>query len=178
MKKMIHRLFALALVCMLFASMALSVSATESDPVSDLMPIELENGPEAGYVTSARAAGLPFTMYAKNVTSFLSTQASGKCFVPSDYMTLGSTVWAEGNFTQSRGLSMKAGVCYYSPSAGKYLPAGSAAGYIESDAPEDFKFHEDMRNLLQGTTHYGYVSNLDNPGAVIAGNMTVSVAVG
>lgn len=126
MKKMIHRLFALALVCMLFASMALSVSATELDPVSDLMPIELENGPEAGYVTSARAAGLPFTMYAKNVTSFLSTQASGKCFVPSDYMTLGSTVWAEGNFTQSRGLSMKAGVCYYSPSAGKYLPAGSA----------------------------------------------------
>jgi len=178
MKKMIYRLFALALVCMLFASMALSVSAAELDPASDIMPIELENGPEAGYVTSTRAAGLPFTMYAKNVTSFLSTQASGKCFVPADYMDFGATVWATGNFTHSSGRSMKAGVCYYSPSVGKYLPGGSAAGYIQSQSEKDFAFHEDMRNLLQGTTHYGYVSNYLNTGAVIDGSMTVSLAVG
>lgn len=178
MKKMIRRLFVFMLACMLFASVALSVSAAEVDSTCDLMPIELENAPDAGYVTGARAAGLPFTMYAKNVTSFLSTQASGKCFVPSNYTTLGSTVWATGNFTHSLGKQMKAGVCYYSPSAGKYLPAGSAAGYITSNATDDFAFNEDMRNLLQGTTHYGYVSNYSGTGAVIDGSMTVFLAVG
>ena len=50
MKKMIRRSFAFVLLCMLLATMALSVSATEVTPDIDYMPIELENGPEAGYV--------------------------------------------------------------------------------------------------------------------------------
>lgn len=176
MKKMIHRLFALALVCMLFASMALSVSAAELDPASDNMPIELENGPEAGYVTGARISGLPFTMYAKNVTSFLSTQAAGKGFVPANYTGFGATIWADGNFTHSSGGEMKAGVCYYSTSLGEYVPAGDAAGKVYSEI--DFSFHEDLSNLLQGTTHYGYVRNDAGTGAVNAGDMTVMVAYG
>lgn len=69
MKKMIHRSFALVLLCMLLVTMALSVSATEVTPDIDYMPIELENGPEAGYVTGTRITGLPFTMSASNVTA-------------------------------------------------------------------------------------------------------------
>lgn len=101
MVKAIRRVFLLVLVCMLFASMALSVSAAELDPASDFMPIELENGPEAGYVIGSRISGLPFTMYAQNVTSFLSTMAAGKGFVPANYAGFGAAVWADGNFTHS-----------------------------------------------------------------------------
>ncbi len=176
MKKTVRKMLFLALACMMLVSISLTANAAEFDPARDSMLIKLENGPEAGYVTSTGGDGTLFTLSAKNVTSFLSTQAHGKCFVPSDYMTLGSTVWADGNFIHSNGKDMKAGVCYYSPSVGKYLPAGSAAGFIKSNT--DFSFHEDMRNLLQGTTYYGYVSNYSNSGSVIDGSMTVSVAVG
>lgn len=176
MKKVIHRVFALMLACMLFASLALSASAAELDPASDIMPAELENGPEAGYATGARVTGLPFTMYANNVTSFLSSKVSGKAFVPRFYTGFGATIWAEGTFTHSGGGIMKAGICYYDPSAGIYIPAEYAADRIYSNVK--FSFPEDLSNLRQDTTYYGYVRNDAGYGSVNGGSMDVFVAYG
>lgn len=177
MKKIIHRTFALMLACMLFATMALSVSATEWNPTDDGMPIEFEDGPDAGYVIGARISGLPFTMYAQHVTSFLSSQAAGKGFVPKDYTGFGATVWVDGNLTHSEGGIMKTGICYYSASIGKYLPGGNAAAQVSSGV--DFPpIYESISNLLQGTTYYGYIRNDAGCGYVCDGSTTVSVAYG
>lgn len=74
MKKYLKRFFVLTMLCMLVTSTALNVRAAELNLASDLMTIEEENGPDAGYVIETRITGLPFTMVAKNVTSFLSSQ--------------------------------------------------------------------------------------------------------
>lgn len=173
--KMIKRLFAFALVCMLFASMAVPASAAEWDPASDLMPIEWENGPEAGSVTGARAE-FPFTMKASWVTTLLATKNYNKYFVPKEHAGFGATVWADGNFTHSEGKYMKAGICYFDESNQIYVPADEAVGRIYHDT--DFAFYEDLSSLQQSIRYYGYVKNEAGTGAVNGGSMDVYVAYG
>lgn len=176
MKKTIHRLFTLALVCMLFAAMALSVSAAEVDSAIDYMPIELENGPEAGYVIGTRITGLPFTMSASNVTTLLTTKNYGKAFYPKDYVEPDASVLASGCFTHSLGYDIKAGICYYDGSTGLYVPAARAAQIVAQG--EQFYLDESFYDLRQTTAYYGYVKNVAGSGAVNGGSMTVSKAFG
>lgn len=170
MKKMTHRLVALVLVCMLFASMALSVSASELDPANDLMPIELENGPDAGYVTGTRISGLPFTMTAGNVTSFLSSMASGKGFVPVNYY--GNTIYVTGRLYHSvSGGAIRAGICYYNASSGVYIPGA----YDDVTSGQYISASKAASSLIQGSTYYGYIRNDQGSGAVNSGTITVSI---
>lgn len=170
MKKMTHRLVALVLVCMLFASMALSVSAAELDPANDLMPIELENGPDAGYVTGTRISGLPFTMTAGNVTSFLSSMASGKGFVPVNYY--GNTIYVTGRLYHSvSGGAIRAGICYYNASSGVYIPGA----YDDVTSGQYISASKAASSLIQGSTYYGYIRNDQGSGAVNSGTITVSI---
>lgn len=176
MKNIIHRLFALALICVLFAAMTVSVSAAEMDSAIDYMPIELENGTEAGYVSGTRITGLPFTMSASNVTTLLSTQNYGKAFYPKDYVEPGASVLASGNFTHSLGYDIKAGICYYDASTGLYVPAARAAQIVAQN--KQFYLDESFYDLRQTTAYYGYVKNIAGSGAVNGGSMTVSKAFG
>lgn len=176
MKKMIRRSFALVLLCMLLATMALSVSATEVTPDIDYMPIELENGPEAGYVTGTRITGLPFTMSASNVTAMLTTKNYGKAFYPKDYAEPDASVLASGSFTHSLCYRIKAGICYYDGSTGSYVPAARAAQIV--DQGKQFYLDESFYDLLQTTAYYGYVKNVAGIGAVNGGSMTVMKVFG
>lgn len=169
MKKMSHRIFALMLVCMLFASMVLSVSAAEVDPESDAMSVELENGPEAGYVVGARISGLSFTMVAQNVTSFLSSMAADKGFVPKDYD--GKTIWVRGTLYHSvSGGSIRAGICYYDSALKKYIPGV----YRDVGSGQYFNVCIAASSLYLGKTYYGYIRNNSSSGAVNGGQITVS----
>ena len=113
MKKYLKRFFVLTMLCMLVTSTALNVRAAELNLASDLMTIEEENGPDAGYVIETRITGLPFTMVAKNVTSFLSSQKNDKGFVPANYQ--GDIICVRGTLYHSQpgGYIIRAGVCYY-----------------------------------------------------------------
>lgn len=169
MKKLIHRLFALMLVCMMFASLALSVSAAELDLTTDLMPIELENGPDAGYVTGTRISGLPFTMTAANVTSFLSSSVSGKGFVPGDYS--GRTIRVNGLLNHSVALgNIRSGICYYSSAQDMYIPGL----YTNTLSGQGINISKPASSLISGNTYYGYIRNDAGSGAVNSGSITVS----
>lgn len=169
MKKTTHRLFVLALVCMLFASMALSVSAAEVDLANDFMPIELENGPEAGFITGTRISGLPFTMTAGYITSFLSSMAAGKGFVPANYS--GSTIYVRGTLYHSvSGGAIRAGICYYNASQGIYIPGA----YKDVTSGQYISVSTAASSLIQGYTYYGYIRNDQGSGAVNGGTITVS----
>lgn len=171
MNKMIRRLFALTLVCMLCVSLVVSASATELNLASDLMPIEQENGPEAGYVTGSRISGLPFTMTAKGVTSFLSSMATNKGFVPADYE--GSTINVRGTLYHSvSGGKIRAGICYWNASSGVYVPAPN--GFQDVTSGQYISVSKAASSLIQGTTYYGYIRNDQGSGSVNSGTITVS----
>lgn len=177
MTKMIRRLFVLTLVCMLFTSMALSVSAAEWNPESSGMPIEFENGPEAGYVTGARQI-FPFTMHANWVTTLLATKNYDKYFVPSEVDGFGATIWTQGSFTHTLEKNMKAGICYYDPNIQEYVPAHPEEEYGDICHSVNFEHPEDVKNLLQTTRYYGFVKNKAGVGAINGGKMDVFVAYG
>lgn len=169
MKKFIRNVFVLALACMMVASMALAVSATELDLTTDTMPIALENGPDAGYVSGARISGLPFTMTAANVTSFLTSSVSGKGFVPSSYS--GRTIRVTGTLYHSvSGGNIRSGICYYNASSGTYIPGvyqnTVSGGYISMSKAAS--------GLVQSATYYGYIRNDQGSGSVNGGTITVS----
>lgn len=170
MKKQVKRIFALTMVCMLIASMALSASAAELNLASDLMPIEQENSTEAGYVIETRISGLPFTMVAKNVTSFLSSLKSEKGFVPGDYQ--GNSICVRGTLYHSQpgGSIIRAGVCYYNASQGIYIPGV----YRDVGSSQYFNVGVLASSLLAGTTYYGYIRNNVSYGSVNDGSITVS----
>lgn len=176
MKKMVYRLFTLVLASMMIASMFISVSAAEYDSAIDYMPIELENGIEAGSVIGSRLTGLPFTMRAANVTTLLSTKNYGKGFVPRDYVEPDASVLCSGKFTHSYGNVVKAGICYYDDTIREYVPANRAAQIVEQN--KQFYLGESFYDLRQTTTYYGYVKNITGVGAVDGGSMTVSKAFG
>lgn len=177
MKRLVRRVFLLTLVCMLLSSVSVAVSAAEWDPTSELMPIEFENGPEAGSVTGARQI-FPFTMRASWVTTLLATKNYDKYFVPQEIDGFGATIWTSGKFTHSLENAMKAGICYYDDNIQEYVPAHPEEmyGHIEHDTP--FDNPEDLDNLLQTTRYYGFVKNKSNAGAVNGGYMDVTVAYG
>lgn len=169
MKKLIRNVFVLALACMVLASMALTVSAAELDLTTDTMPIALENGPDAGYVSGARISGLPFTMTAANVTSFLTSSVSNKGFGPSSYS--GRTISVTGRLTHSiSGGSIRSGICYYNASQGVYVPGV----YRNTTSGQNISMSVYAGNLVQGATYYGYIRNDAGGGAVNGGSITVS----
>lgn len=174
MKKMFYRLFALTMVCALFVSMAVSVSAAEWDPSSERMPVEFENGPEAGFVTGARQI-FPFTMTANWVTTLLATKNYDKYFVPAEVDGFGATIWTDGNFTHTLQNKMKAGICYYDNNLMEYVPAHPEEDYGEIYHNTDFEHPEDVKTLLQT---YGFVKNKSGSGAINGGHMDVFVAYG
>ncbi len=169
MKKLVRSMFALLLVCVLFASMALTASAAELDLTSEVMPIELENGPDAGYVIDSRISGLPFTMVASNVTNFLSSSVSNKGFVPRDYP--GEVIWVHGMLFHSivPG-NIRSGICYYDAYQGIYIPGL----YTNTRSEEPITIQKLASQLLQGTTYFGYIRNDAGGGAVNNGSITVS----
>ncbi len=177
MKKTIRRMFALALVCMLFTSLSVSVNAAEWDPTNELMPAEFENGPEAGSVTGARQI-FPFTMRANWVTTLLTTRNYDKYFVPQEVDGFGATIWQNGTFTHSLGNEMKAGICYYDYNLMEYVPARADKDYGAIWHNEYFEHYDDVENLLQTTKYYGFVKNKTGTGAVDGGSMDVFVAYG
>ena len=170
MKKQFKRLFVLTMLCMLVASAALNVSAAELNLASGLMPIEQENGSEAGYVIEARISGLPFTMVAQNVTSFLSSLKSEKGFVPANYQ--GESICVRGTLYHSQpgGSIIRAGVCYYNASQGIYIPGV----YRDVGSGQYFNVSVSASSLLAGTTYYGYIRNNVSYGSVNDGSITVS----
>lgn len=171
MKKIIHRTFALMLACVLLAALALSASAAELDLTSDAMPIELENGPDAGYVTGTRISGLPFTMTAANVTSFLSSMASGKGFLPTNYA--GRTIRVNGTLYHSiTNGNIRSGICYYNASQGIYIPGV----YRNTLSGQYITMSTSASSLIQGMTYYGYIRNDAGGGAVNGGSITVSAS--
>lgn len=177
MKKTIFRMLALALACMMLTSLSVSVSATEWDPSSELMPVELENGPEAGFVTGARQI-FPFTMSANWVTTLLATKNYDKYFIPEEIDGFGATIWTSGKFTHTLGNNMKAGICYYDNNLMKYVPAHLEEEYGNILHDEPFDYPEDLDNLLQTTRYYGFIKNKTNAGAINGGSMDVFVAYG
>lgn len=170
MKKYLKRFFVLTMLCMLVTSTALNVRAAELNLASDLMTIEEENGPDAGYVIETRITGLPFTMVAKNVTSFLSSQKNDKGFVPANYQ--GDIICVRGTLYHSQpgGYIIRAGVCYYNASQGIYIPGV----YRDVGSGQYFNTSVYASSLLAGTTYYGYIRNNVSYGSVNDGSITVS----
>jgi hypothetical protein len=157
-------------MCILIVAIALPVSASEVCSSNDYMPIALENDAEAGYIIEPRISGLPFTMTAKNITSFLSSLKSDKGFVPVNY--LGNDICVRGTLYHSQpgGSAIRAGVCYYDASQGIYIPGA----FRDVGSGQYFSVSVAASSLLAGTTYYGYIRNNMSYGSVNNGSITIS----
>ena len=173
MKKFIQRVFALLLVCMVFSSVLLPVSAVEiaSESSNAQSYAEQENAANAVEVTATRTTGLPFTVTAKNVTSFVTTSSSGKCFVSYQFAST-KRIWVDGYLYHSEVSttdSIKAGACYWNSNAGRYDPgpamATKSGGHIYTSML--------VSDLVQGKTYYGYIKNLLTTGSVNDGSFEI-----
>lgn len=173
MKKHIQRVFALLLVCMVFSSVLLPVSAAEiGSASSNTQPYaEYEDNANDIVVTTTRATGLPFTVTAKNVTSFVTTSSSGKSFVSYQFAST-KRIWVDGylyHSVASASESIKAGACYWNSDAGRYDPgpamATKSGGHIYTSML--------VSDLVQGKTYYGYIKNLLPNGSVNDGSFEI-----
>lgn len=168
MKKACYRVIALVLVCIVVTSLPVSANAPELDLSSDFMPIEAENGPDAGFFSGERISGLPFTMTAANITRFLSSQVADKGFLPNNYGR--KNIYVNGTLHHSvvNG-KIRSGICYFSSSQGVYIPEV----YSDTTSGGSIYTYMPANNMLQGITHFGYIRNDQGSGSVNSGTITI-----
>lgn len=155
MKKLFHRLFALMLVCMLFASLAISVSAAEIYE-------------DKYYVKESRAAYLPFTLIAQEVHDYVDTSGSGKSFTK-DHVT--DSVTTYGKLYNTGGGSYLAGVCYYDPTTNKpvYLPSL----YASRSSGAIFNLSLGKSSLVSGRNYFAFADNAGSTTYYVHGTVAV-----
>lgn len=140
MKKWLSKLFSLALVCVLFSSLAISASAVQ-----------------------IRDDGYMFGIKVARINDMQTTiNSPGKLFV--DYeLPSTATVYVTGNLKHSitSGKNIRAGACYWNGSTYLAGPVG------ESSSGKAITGQMDVADLEDGKTYYGYVKNISNSGGYV-----------
>lgn len=184
MKKHIRKLLALLLVCMLVTSYALPAYAAEVEATygDEIMDAKLQNSADAGYAFESRAATSLFSITASQVTSFLTSQRSGKCFAVYDYT--GKTIKVTGTLYHSEATTnaIKSGLCYYDPTTDTFVSPDGAHQTTKSGGPVNISITvAKLSNAVadkgsQAQTYYAFVKNVASDGAgYVYGTLTVSV---
>lgn len=157
MKKHINRMLALLLVCAVFCSMGISVSAAEV-------------GENEYYIQETRAtSNLPFSMIATKVTDYVDTVNSGKSFTVSDLST-GATTYGKLYSTLSGG-TYKAGVCYYLNGSPVYVTNLHTSTARSSGSV--FNYTLAKSSLVSSYTYYAFADNQASTSYYIHGTVSV-----
>lgn len=157
MKKHIHKVFAFLLVCTLFSSLLLPVSATEVD-----------NCVATSYAASDEKYEIFKPIQVTNVQELLRSNVSGKCFAT--YNHLGREIQFEGKLTHTTSTSddIRVGLCH------PVAPNGA----FKNEKYKDFKSGEALdfkaevsslptdNNYPNAQTYYVFVENEASSGTI------------
>lgn len=159
MKKIVTRVLALLLVCMVFASLPLAVSAAELDAIP--------------YATSSLLYMVePKVDFNGDVPGMKTTNGTLKQFTPNDVKNSGTVVAIAGNMvhTSSTG-EIRSGICYYDSNQKIYIPGV----YADTISNNGFSTSTSLSRLVQNRPYYGYIKNRSGFGSVVDGYMTVTL---
>ena len=184
MKKYIRSIFTLLMVCMLVTSAVLPAYAAEVEATygDEIMDARLQNSADAGYAFESRAATSLFSITANQVTGFLTSQRSGKCFAVYDYT--GKTIKVNGTLYHSEATTnaIKSGLCYYDPTTDTFVSPTGAYKTTKSGDPVNISITvAKLSNAVAGKgsqaqTYYAFVKNVASSGnGYVHGTLTVSV---
>lgn len=155
MKKHINRMLALLLVCAVFCSMVISVSAAEV-------------GENEYYIQETRAtSNLPFAMVASQVKDYVDTVNSGKSFSKND-VTSYVTTYGKLYSTLSSG-TYKAGICYYVN--GKVVYHSNLS--VQKTSGDFFDLAKAKSYLSDSYTYYAFADNLASTSYYVHGTVSV-----
>lgn len=157
MKKHICRMLALLLICTVFCSMGISVSAAEAD----------EN--EYTIQDTRASSSLPFALIAAKVTDYVDTVNSGKSFMASDLDT-GVTTYGK-LYSSLSGGTYKAGVCYYLNGNCIYVTNLHTSTAKSSGAM--FNYSLAKTNLNVKYTYYAFADNMASSSYYVHGTVAV-----
>lgn len=174
MKKYLHKLCALLLVCMVFASVVVPASAAENGAKDVLAQ---EGKVDDWYIIEGRATGQLFTIVANNVWNSLYSQASSKGFAT--YQHTGETIKFSGNLYHSTSTTavITYGLCHVSPYTGEFQSYSSTRKKIASGNAIDLQVPVNSlptyENYPTAQTYYAFILNGDSSG-YIHGNLTLT----
>lgn len=155
MKKHINRMLALILICCVFCSMGISVSAAEA-------------GENEYYIQETRATSkLPFAMVAIQVKDYVDTVNSGKSFTKND-ITNNVTTFGKLYSTLSGG-TYKAGICYYVNGTVVYHTNLS----VQKTSGSIFDLTKSKSYLSDSITYYAFADNLASTSYYVHGTVSV-----
>lgn len=174
MKKYLHKLCALLLVCMVFTSIVVPASAAENS-VKDV-PAQGDKVDD-WYIIEGRATGQLFTIVANQVWNNLYSQASNKGFAT--YQHTGETIKFSGNLYHSTSTAavITYGLCHVSPYTGEFQSYSGTRRLIASGNAINLRVPVDSLptydNYPAAQTYYAFILN-GNSSGYIHGSLTLT----
>lgn len=175
MKKYLHKICALLLVCMVLTSIVVPASAAENSERDDIAQDEKIDD---WYIIEGRTTGQLFTIVANQVWNSLYSQASNKGFAT--YQHTGETIKFSGSLYHSTSTAavITYGLCHVSPYTGQFQSYTNTRRTIASGnsvTPLQIPVANlpTYTNYPSAQTYYAFILNGDSSG-YIHGSLTLT----